>query len=170
MYPVNTTKLQDDIKLVEAVNKPLYVGEYDWVGGTTANLASMFQVIEESPVVMGDSFWSQFGHNAPDCTVGTPSHPTQPFPCPHLPPLEKNMSRHGTSSKLKCGLQTYVDHSDGLALQYGNPNNTANQNSRIQLIRKHFIAMSQGRDIAAGEPLPNVPCPAPTSPVFRKGP
>ncbi|KAK6954366.1 hypothetical protein Daesc_004333 [Daldinia eschscholtzii] len=130
MYPVNTAKLQADIKLVEAAGRPFFIGEYDWVGGNTANLQSMFKIIEESPAVAGDTFWSQFGHNAPDC-------------------------------------KTYVDHSDGLALQYGNPKNTANQNSRIQLIRKHFVAMSQGKEIPPDEPLPAVPCPAPTSPTFR---
>lgn len=130
MYPVNTSKLQEDIRLVEAAGRPFFAGEYDWVGGDTANLQSMFKIIEESPAVAGDTFWSQFGHNAPDCT-------------------------------------TYVDHADGLALQYGNPRNTANQNSRIQLIRKHFIAMSQGKEIAVDEPLPTVPCPSPTSPTRR---
>ncbi|KAI2629701.1 glycoside hydrolase family 5 protein [Hypoxylon sp. NC1633] len=131
MYPVNTTKLQEDLEIVGAANKGFFAGEYDWVGGTTANLQSMFTIIEESPVAVGDTFWSQFGHNAPDCA-------------------------------------TYVDHSDGLALQYGNPRNTANQNSRIQLIRKHFMAMSQGKEIAPDEPLPAVPCPAPISPSSRQ--
>ncbi|KAI1357488.1 glycoside hydrolase superfamily [Xylaria arbuscula] len=56
---------------------------------------------------------------------------------------------------------TFVDHSDGFTLQYGNPNNTDYTNSRIQLIRKHFVAMSQGQVIGAEEPLPPVPCPAP---------
>ncbi|KAI6093838.1 glycoside hydrolase family 5 protein [Hypoxylon rubiginosum] len=130
MYPVNTTKLQEDIGLVEAAGRPFFAGEYDWVGGDTANLQSMFKIIEESPAVAGDTFWSQFGHNAPDCA-------------------------------------NYVYHSDGLSLQYGNPRNTPNQNSRIQLIRKHFIAMSQGKEIAPDEALPAVPCPAPTSPSRR---
>ncbi|KAK7746195.1 hypothetical protein SLS62_009485 [Diatrype stigma] len=39
---------------------------------------------------------------------------------------------------------TFVDHADGLTLHYGDPANTPATNSRIQLIRKHFIAMSQG--------------------------
>ncbi|KAJ3574776.1 hypothetical protein NPX13_g4253 [Xylaria arbuscula] len=56
---------------------------------------------------------------------------------------------------------TFVDHSDGFTLQYGNPKNTAYTNSRIQLIRKHFIAMSQGEVIGAEEPLPPVLCPVP---------
>lgn len=71
MYPVDTNKLQSDIKLVEAAGRPFFCGEYDWVGGNTANLQSMFKIIEDTPSVAGDTFWSQFGHNAPDCTVST---------------------------------------------------------------------------------------------------
>lgn len=56
---------------------------------------------------------------------------------------------------------TFVNHSDGFTLQYGNPSNSDDTNRRIQLIRKHFIAMSQGRDIDPAEPLPPVSCPAP---------
>ncbi|KAI8635191.1 glycoside hydrolase superfamily [Xylariaceae sp. FL1651] len=54
---------------------------------------------------------------------------------------------------------TFVNHDDGFTLQYGNPNNTAYTNSRIELIRKHFVAMSQGRNISPNEALPVVPCP-----------
>lgn len=72
MYPVDTVKLQDDIKVVEAVGRPFFAGEYDWVGGNTANLQAMFKIIEESPAAVGDTFWSQFGHNAPDCAVRNP--------------------------------------------------------------------------------------------------
>ncbi|KAI5862155.1 glycoside hydrolase family 5 protein [Durotheca rogersii] len=127
MYPVDTAKLQNDLRTVGAVGKPFFSGEYDWVGGNTANLQSFFKILEESPVAVGDTFWSMFGHNAPDC-------------------------------------KTFVNHGDGLTFQYGNPRNTANQNSRIQLVRKHLVAMSQGRQIAPDEPLPAVPCPAPESP------
>ncbi|KAI1859760.1 hypothetical protein JX265_010209 [Neoarthrinium moseri] len=56
---------------------------------------------------------------------------------------------------------TFVDHSDGFTLQYNNPTNSEYTNSRIQLIRKHFVAMSQGKEIPANETLPAVPCPAP---------
>lgn len=60
--------------------------------------------------------------------------------------------------------QTFVDHADGFTLQYGNPENTAYTNSRIKLIRKHFVAMSKGKKIGANDPLPPVPCPAPPPP------
>ena len=58
--------------------------------------------------------------------------------------------------------QTFVDHADGLTLHYGNPANTPAIDSRIKLIRKHFIAMSQGLQISPNETLPVVPCPEPT--------
>ncbi|KAK6865885.1 glycoside hydrolase [Apiospora arundinis] len=58
-----------------------------------------------------------------------------------------------------CG--SFVDHSDGFTLQYDNPANSEYTNSRIQLIRKHFLAMSQGVHIPSDEDLPAVPCPAP---------
>ncbi|KAK8089614.1 glycoside hydrolase, partial [Apiospora hydei] len=56
---------------------------------------------------------------------------------------------------------SFVDHSDGFTLQYNNPANSEYTNSRIQLIRKHFVAMSQGTEIPSNEDLPAVPCPAP---------
>ncbi|KAI1083203.1 glycoside hydrolase family 5 protein [Whalleya microplaca] len=130
-YPPDTTKLRSDIEAVEAAGKAFFAGEYDWIGQSGGDaLESFFSIIEESPAACGDSFWSLFGHAAPDC-------------------------------------DTFVAHSDGFTLQYGNPANSAYIDSRIQLIRKHFIAMSQGRDIAASETLPVVPCPAPVSPEGR---
>ncbi|KAI1203036.1 glycoside hydrolase superfamily [Nemania serpens] len=123
-YPLDNKKLQAGIDAVKSVGKIYFAGEYDWVGASGGDsLESFFQILENDPTVGGDTFWSLFGRNAPDCT-------------------------------------TFVNHSDGFTLQYGNPNNTASTNSRIQLIRKHFIAMSQGRSISATEPLPPVPCPA----------
>lgn len=52
--------------------------------------------------------------------------------------------------------QKYVDHSDGLALQYGNPKNTEQNNTQIGTIRQHYFAM-QG--IAVDSYLPAVACP-----------
>ncbi|KAI1736917.1 glycoside hydrolase superfamily [Xylaria scruposa] len=124
-YPIDTKKLNAGIEAVKSAGKVYYAGEYDWVGTSGGDsLESFYQILESSPTVGGDSFWSLFGRNGPDCN-------------------------------------SFVNHSDGFTLQYGNPSNTAYTNSRIQLIRKHFIAMSQGKTISAGEPLPPVPCPAP---------
>ncbi|KAI0910607.1 glycoside hydrolase superfamily [Ustulina deusta] len=124
-YPADNKKLQAGIDAVEGAGKVYFAGEYDWIGTSGGDsLESFFQILENSPTVGGDAFWSLFGRSGPDC-------------------------------------DTFVNHGDGFTLQYGNPNNTAYTNSRIQLIRKHFIAMSQGKTIDPGEPLPAVPCPAP---------
>lgn len=68
---------------VGSVNKSYFAGEYDWVGsaddGVTPrgdSLTDWFKVIEQSPVAVGDAFWSLFGHNVPDCTVSVPSLPS----------------------------------------------------------------------------------------------
>jgi len=47
-------------------------------------------------------------------------------------------------------------------MSYGNPKNSAATTARIQLIRKHFMAMSQGVTIAANVSLPKVACPSST--------
>jgi len=44
-------------------------------------------------------------------------------------------------------------------MQYGSPNNSVNINSRIQLIRQHFVKMSTGTDVGADAKLPMVDCP-----------
>ena len=44
-------------------------------------------------------------------------------------------------------------------MQYGNPGNSVNINSRIQLIRQHFIKMSTGKDVGINAALPAVDCP-----------
>lgn len=125
-YPPNNTKLQEDIALVETVNKVYLVGEYDWTGNNAQgdSLRSFYDIIEgrqntANPVVAGDIFWSLFMHDVPNCNI-------------------------------------YVNHSDGFALQYGNPANTAQNNSQITLIRQHFFQM-QGVNV--DNYLPCVPCP-----------
>ncbi|KAH9908992.1 glycoside hydrolase [Xylariomycetidae sp. FL2044] len=57
--------------------------------------------------------------------------------------------------------ETFVDHGDGFTLQYGNPNNSAYTDSRIRLIREHFVKLSQGLEVGANATLPAVPCPVP---------
>lgn len=58
-------------------------------------------------------------------------------------------------------MKIFVNHSDGFTMQYNNPENSAYINSRIQLVREHFIKMSEGGDIGSNASLPAVPCPAP---------
>lgn len=103
--------LQEDIALVETVNKVYLVGEYDWTGNNAQgdSLRSFYDIIEgrqntSNPVVAGDIFWSLFMHDVPNCNI-------------------------------------YVNHSDGFTLQYGNPANMAQNNTQIALIRQHFFKM-----------------------------
>ncbi|KAK5624364.1 hypothetical protein RRF57_000080 [Xylaria bambusicola] len=132
-YPPNNKKLKAGIDAVASVNKVYFAGEFDWAGASGGDsLESFFEVLENNPTVGGDAFWSLFGRNGLDC--------------------------NGITNTVD---QTFVDHSDGFTLQYGNPRNTAYTNSRIRLIRKHFITMSKGKAIDFDEPLPPVPCPAP---------
>ncbi|KAK5704510.1 hypothetical protein LTR17_021818 [Elasticomyces elasticus] len=110
-YPLNLTKLQDDIDLVGSVNKVYLAGEYDWTGNiaTAPSLQSFYDIIEarqntSNPVVAGDLFWSLFMHDVPNCEV-------------------------------------YVNHTDGFTLQYGNPLNTVRNDTQIATIRQHFFKM-----------------------------
>ncbi|CZR61896.1 uncharacterized protein PAC_11793 [Phialocephala subalpina] len=50
----------------------------------------------------------------------------------------------------------FVNHSDGFALQYGNPLNTAKNNTQISTIREHYFAM---QNITVDSYLPAVACP-----------
>ncbi|PSR99440.1 glycoside hydrolase superfamily [Coniella lustricola] len=82
-YPINVTKLEDDLDLVASADKAYFAGEFDWVGstdgGTTSDgdsLAEWFSIIEKSPVTAGDAFWSLFGHDVPNCNV-SPVDPNQ---------------------------------------------------------------------------------------------
>jgi mannan endo-1,4-beta-mannosidase len=83
-YPINVSKLEADIAVVEAANKVYLAGEYDWTGLNGQKtpqgdpLSSFYQVIQShqassQPVIAGDLFWSLFMHNVPDCSVNFPS-------------------------------------------------------------------------------------------------
>ncbi|KAG0707071.1 glycoside hydrolase [Suillus ampliporus] len=50
----------------------------------------------------------------------------------------------------------YVNHTDGETLQYGNPENTVQNNTQISEIRQHLFRM-QGQNVSSY--LPPVPCP-----------
>lgn len=124
-YPLNLTKLQDDIDLVGSAGKVYIAGEYDWTGNTPSpSLQSFYDIIEarqntSNPVIAGDLFWSLFMHDVPDCDI-------------------------------------YVNHTDGFTLQYGNPLNTAQNNTQISTIRQHFFRM-QNESVTSY--LPAVSCP-----------
>jgi len=129
-YPLNTTKLEEDIALVATANKVYWAGEYDWTGlnGQTtpqgSTLSSFYAVIEaqqnkSEPVIAGDAFWSLFMHDVPNCNI-------------------------------------YVNHSDGFTMHYGDPNNSAYINGQISLVREHLFAM---QNISVNSYLPAVACP-----------
>ena len=125
-YPLNLTKLQDDIEVVGSANKVYLAGEYDWTGNVASapSLQSFYDLIEarqntSKPVVAGDLFWSLFMHDVPNCDI-------------------------------------YVNHTDGFSLQYGNPMNTAQNNTQIATIRQHFFKM-QNESVSSY--LPAVACP-----------
>ena len=125
-YPLNLTKLENDIDLVGSANKVYLAGEYDWTGNVASapSLQSFYDIIEArqnhtNPVIAGDLFWSLFMHNVPNC-------------------------------------EQYVNHSDGFALQYGNPLNTAQNDTQIATIRQHFFRI-QNESVSSY--LPAVACP-----------
>lgn len=69
-YPVDTKKLQAGIDAVKSAGKIYFAGEYDWVGASGGDsLESFFEILENDRTVGGDTFWSLFGRNAPDCAV-----------------------------------------------------------------------------------------------------
>lgn len=74
-YPLNNTKLNEDIVTVEAANKVYLAGEIDWTGLNGGDsLQSFHQIILdrqklEKPVIAGDLFWSLFMHDVPNCNV-----------------------------------------------------------------------------------------------------
>jgi len=74
-YPLNNTKLNEDIALVEAANKVYLAGEIDWTGLNGGDTLQSFGAIIkgrqklEKPVVAGDLFWSLFMHDVPNCNI-----------------------------------------------------------------------------------------------------
>jgi mannan endo-1,4-beta-mannosidase len=72
-YPLNLTKLNNDISSVATANRVYLAGEYDWTGNVpTPTLSQFYAVIEAAqkkakPVIAGDLFWSLFMHDVPDC-------------------------------------------------------------------------------------------------------
>ena len=131
-YPRNLTKLDADIRLAGGANKAYIVGEYAWN----------------------------------DYNYGNP--PSGPPLADFLQAIEARQSekRPVVTGDLFWSLfmhnvpncAQYVNHSDGFALQYGNPENTVVNNTDIAIIRKHLFAM---KGEVVGDGLPPTPCPGP---------
>ena len=64
-----------------SANKTYFAGEYAWnskAASSDADLSLWFREMEKHPAIIGDTFWSLFGHNEPDCTVSPEKHPSGP--------------------------------------------------------------------------------------------
>ena len=76
-YPIDAARLRADAARVAAAGRTYFAGEYDWTGrgedgsGADRHLDTFYAAIEEDPAVCGDTFWSLFGRNLPDCNVST---------------------------------------------------------------------------------------------------
>jgi mannan endo-1,4-beta-mannosidase len=70
-YPISISQLQTDLATLAKVNKPYFAGEYDWIGQSQGGdpLADWYRIIENTPGALGDTFWSLFGRNVPNCDV-----------------------------------------------------------------------------------------------------
>ncbi|KAK3698463.1 hypothetical protein LTR37_016934 [Vermiconidia calcicola] len=125
-YPLNLTKLRSDIERVGSANKVYIAGEYDWTGN-----------IPSAPSLQ--SFFDVIEER-------------QSMPEPVIAgDLFWSLFMHDVPD---CN--AFVNHSDGFTLQYGNPLNTAQNDTQISTIRQHFFRM-QG--LSVSEYLPAVPCP-----------
>lgn len=125
-YPLNLTKLSSDIDLVASVNKVYLAGEYDWTGNV-ASAASL------------QSFYDII-------------EARQKLASPVVAgDLFWSLFMHNVPD---C--QQFVNHTDGFTLQYGNPANTAQNDTQIASIREHFFRM-QGLNVSSY--LPAVDCP-----------
>ena len=129
-YPPNNTKLANDIASVASTNRVYSAGEYDW----TANNPSASSL---------ESFFA---------VIEAAQNKTEPV---IVMDQFWSLFMHAVPD---C--TTFVNHSDGFALQYGNPANTPQNNTQISLLRQHFFKM-QGLEV--GSYLPAVPCPGPVA-------
>jgi mannan endo-1,4-beta-mannosidase len=73
-YPLNNSILTSDITAVQSANRTYLAGEIAWTGVKGDSLQSFYDIILQrqntsSPVVVGSTFRSLFGHNVPDCSV-----------------------------------------------------------------------------------------------------
>nr|OQO27610.1 hypothetical protein B0A51_03599 [Rachicladosporium sp. CCFEE 5018] len=125
-YPLNITKLQEGIDLVGSVDKVYFAGEYDWTGRITS--APTLQAFYDV-IEARQSL-------AKPVVAGD---------------LFWSLFMHNVPD---C--QHFVNHTDTFTLQYGNPLNTALNNTQISTIRQHFFKM-QGLNVSSY--LPAVACP-----------
>lgn len=127
-YGPNNTQLQEGIDLVESVDKVYMVGEFDWTGNNNEA-----DTLEDFLGLVEDR---------------------QDL----LNPVVSGTQLWSIFTHNVPDCETYVDHSDGYTLQYGNPANTKQNNTQISTVRKHLHRM---KGEIVGDYLPAVPCPGP---------
>lgn len=133
-YPRNSTKLEDDIAVVGAASKAYIVGEFAWNAYNYGNPPSGPPLADFLKVIEVQQLKSK------PVVTGD---------------LFWSLFMHNVPN---C--HQYVNHSDGFALQYGNPLNTATNNSDIATIRQHLFKL---KGINVSKNLPPTPCPGPLS-------
>lgn len=127
-YPTNSTQLKEGIDLVATANKTYMAGEYDWTGNVDS----------------ASSLPSFFGIIEDRQKLDNPVAIGTQF---------WSLFMHNVPN---CN--QFVNHSDGFSLQYGNPLNSAKNNTQISFVRQHLFRM-KGEEV--GEYLPAVACPGP---------
>jgi mannan endo-1,4-beta-mannosidase len=131
-YPRDLTKLSSDIALVESVKKTYIVGEFAWNAYNYGNPPSGPPLVDFLKAIEA----------------------RQSLPNPVVTgDLFWSLFMHNVPN---C--HQYVNHTDGFALQYGNPLNTQINNTDILTIRQHLFAM---KGVKVSSQLPSTPCPGP---------
>ncbi|KAK4095589.1 CAZyme family GH5 [Purpureocillium lilacinum] len=125
-YPTNSSVLQNDIDIVGSAGKTYMAGEYDWTGN----------------IPTASSLEDFFGI--------IESRQTTPRPVA-IGTQFWSLFMHNAPD---CN--HFVNHTDGFSLQYGNPLNTAHNNSQIAKIRRHLFRM---KGVEVDDYLPASPCP-----------
>lgn len=63
MYPLNSSRVNEDAALAKAADKVLIIGEYGWTMNEQNDLDNFLATIEANEDVAGDLYWSLFPHN-----------------------------------------------------------------------------------------------------------
>lgn len=127
-YPLSVSKLNAGIALVAEAKRTYFAGEYGWTGQNG-----------------GDSLPAFFA--AIEAAAAKKNNPVI------MGDAFWSLFMHNVPN---C--HQYVNHSDGFALQYGNPANSANETGQIEIIRQHLFKL-QGK--AVGLATPKSACPGP---------
>ncbi|KAH7101975.1 glycoside hydrolase superfamily [Auriculariales sp. MPI-PUGE-AT-0066] len=67
-YPLDITKFESGVKLVQAADRVYYAGEFDWTGEHGGDELDAFLKAVEAQPGAGTAIWSLFGHSDDCCT------------------------------------------------------------------------------------------------------